>query len=339
MVSRVTRKDVAKDAGVSTATVSNVMNNKDFVSEELRERVLASVKRLGYKPNLTAKSLKTAISMQIAVITNDITNQFFTEVIVGIEEEAYKYGYTITIINLADRDFNIDIILERQYDGVFVMTDNVSMHDLKNIADRNIATAFFSNISNKDIEDFSEDIIMFCPDEYTGAKNLFQYLIDNGHEKIAFFSSRRLKQGVKSKDMRLRAYVDALEENDIELDESLMDFNTNDIKKIVTAAHKILTSENRPTAIFAGNDYYAMITVSVAKSLGFDVPRDISIVGFDNIPMSSIFSPKITTVDMPKRNMGVLAFKEMMEKMNGKTLKPVVFPTKLIVRESSGKKN
>ena len=93
--------------------------------------------------------------------------------------------------------------------------------------------------------------------------------------------------------------------------------------------------ENKPTAIFAGNDYFAMITISVAKSLGFDVPSDLAVAGFDNIPMGSFFNPRITTVDMPKRNMGVLVFKEMIKKIRGGEINSICLPTALIIREST----
>lgn len=327
----VTRKDVAKYAGVSPATVSNVINNKDVVRDELKKRVWDAIEALGYRPNMVARSLKTKETLQIALISNDITNHYYAEVALGMEDEARKAGYVVCMINASEDSTYIDEIIRRQFDGIIMATDKISIESINSLASVNIPIVFVGNEGYKGLDKKVTEVYI---DTYGGARELFEHLCKQGHKRIGFISARKLKD-LNEPDYRLKAYLDVLEENYIHIDPSLIYFEDETLDYAYTAASKMLMRSDRPTAIFTGNDYQAIAVMAAVNKAAMDIPNDISIAGFDNLLMSRYYSPSLTTVDMPKYTLGGKAMNILLKKLKGEKVGNIVMKTELIIRNST----
>jgi LacI family transcriptional regulator, repressor for deo operon, udp, cdd, tsx, nupC, and nupG len=332
----VSREDVARHAGVSPATVSNVINNKDVVSDKLKRKVLKAVHELDYHPNLVARSLKTSKTNQIALISNDISNQYYAEIVIGMEELARYSGYTVNMINsYCNRKNNIEKILERQYDGIIWITDKIDVNTLNYLAERNFPLIF---IGNQKYEGLDKSITEVNIEIYNGAFALFEYLIKNGHKRIGYISPYSLSS-LDEHDYRLNAYIDILNKYGIKYDPSIVFWNGYGIDYVYKSALKMIKKEKFPTAIFSGNDYFALPVISAINKAGLKIPDDISVAGFDNLAVSRYISPSLTTVDMPKYNLGKKLMELLIKKINGEEIKNVSLQTKLIIRESTTRTN
>jgi len=328
------REDVAKLAGVSQATVSNVINNKDVVSEKLKMNVLQAIHELDYHPNLVARSLKTNKTMQIALFSNDISNQYYAEIVIGMEEIARNSGYTVSMINSdCSKKNHIKEILERQYDGIIWSTDKIVVNTLNYLAERKIPLIF---IGNQKYEGLNESITEVYLEIYNGAFTLFKYLIENGHKRIGYISPYKLSS-LDEPDYRLKAYMDILNKYDIKFDPSIVFWNKYDIDYVYNSTLKMIEKENFPTAIFSGNDYFALPVISAINKTGLKIPDDISVAGFDNLAVSKYISPSLTTVDMPKYKLGKKAMELLIKKIDGEKIDNILLPTELIIRDSTAK--
>ncbi|MGI6112894.1 MAG: LacI family DNA-binding transcriptional regulator [Mahellales bacterium] len=331
----VTRKDVASYAGVSPATVSNVINNKDMVSDKLRQRVLEAVEILNYQPNMVARSLKTKATMQIALVGNDITNEYYGEVALGMEQTASKAGYVVCTLNARnDKDY-VNELVKRQFDGIIMATDKIPVDNLNYLAQWNIPTVFIGNQEYVGIDKRITQI--HIKPAYNGACRLFKYLIGLGHRRIGFISARMLKN-ISDGDYRLKAYLDTLKEAQIDIDDALVYWQGGSLEYAYDATAKMLKGRGRPSAIFAGNDNQALAVLAAAKELGFGVPCDLSVAGFDNIKVSKYYTPPLTTVDMPKSELGEKAVEVLLKRINDKAVKNCTldYDTHLIIRSSTG---
>lgn len=327
----VTRKDVAQHAGVSPATVSNVINNKDIVGDRMRGRVLESIEKLGYKPNMVARSLKTKETKQIALISNDISNPYYAQVALGMEEEARKSGYVVCMLNAsADGDY-ADELLKRQFDGVILATDKLSVDKINTLAAMNVPVVF---IGNEGYCDLDKRVTQAHLGTYDGACSLFTHLIHGGHRRIGFICPRILKD-FEEPDFRLKAYKDILTANKIAFDPALIFIEGQSLEYSYDATSALIKTDDRPTAIFCGNDNLALAAISAIHDAGLRVPEDISVAGFDNVMTSRFFYPPLTTVDMPKYELGQTSMVLLLRKIKGETVDDIRLKTKLIIRKST----
>lgn len=326
----VTRSDVAKYAGVSPATVSNVINKKEIVSEEAAARVMEAIKVLGYRPNMVARSLKTKETMQIALVSNDITNQYYAEVALGMEDEAKKFGYLVCMINAENSVVNLDELEKRQFDGIIIATEKIPEKNINSLAQMNIPVVF---VGNEGYKSFDKEITQVHIDIYGGACQLFRYLVEQGHKRIGFISSRPLKS-LEEPDYRMKAYMDILDEAYIHVDRSLIFCNGESMDYAFSSALKMLTRSDRPTAVFTGNDNMALAVMAAASKIGLNIPGDLSIAGFDNLNSSKYYTPALTTVDMPKFKLGQRTMELLLRKIRDEKADDIVLGTELVIRDS-----
>ena len=326
----VTRKEVAEYAGVSSATVSNVVNGKGIVSDRNTQKVLEAIRKLGYRPNMVARSLKTKESMQIALISDNITNPYFSEVALGMEAEARKTGYVVCLLNSWNDSCYMDEILGRQFDGIILLTDKMPVESINNFAKRNVPIVFAGNMDYKNMD---SSITQVHIDTYKGARQLFEYLIKLGHKRIGFFSGSKFKD-IYCGDYRMRAYMDVLLENSISVDPSLMCLSGETLDTAFDWTYDILQRKDRPTAIFAKNDNIALAVISAANKVKLKIPEDLSIAGFDNLSVGRYYLPALTTVDLPKYELGEKAMTLLLRKIRGESINDFVMLTKLVIRDS-----
>jgi DNA-binding LacI/PurR family transcriptional regulator len=333
--------DVAKLAGTSATTVSRVLSNNGYpVSEDLRKRVLETAEKLNYTPNVLAKSLKSANSTEIGVIVPTISNPFYSSAILGIQQEIQNQGYNILLCNTfrhAEKERNyLQILYNKRVNGVIV---SAVAEDGNNILEFSKKGMNFVLLDQK-IEGANCNNILF--DSREGARIATEYLINNGHEKIALITTPLTRW---TRRQILRGYSDALAEESgdsckpvvfeasAEQEDNQFGYE-NSVG--VAMAKQFIDSNCDATAVLCVNDMVAFGFIQELHKNGINVPQDISVMGFDDIPFASMFSPALTTIKCFAFEMGCLAGRILLDKINGKDALDanLKFEPKLIIRES-----
>lgn len=309
-----TIKDVARLAGVSTTTVSHVINKTRFVAEATQEKVMAAVDELNYAPSAVARSLKCNSTKTIGMLVTQSTNLFFSEVIDGVESYCYRQGYTLILCNTGgvyekQRDY-IRMLAEKRVDGILVMCSDLT-EELLEMLDRH--SDIPKVIMDWGPESSQADKIIDNSEE--GGYLATKFLIEKGHKDIACLSGH-LEKAVCQE--RIVGYKRALAEAGIEMKEDRILEGNFECDTAVIAANRIAAMEERPTAVFCFNDTMAFGLMSRLQQLGVRVPEDISVIGYDNIELAEYFSPPLTTVHQPKRRVGKNAFEILLERIKDK---------------------
>ncbi|ABY95668.1 MULTISPECIES: LacI family DNA-binding transcriptional regulator [Thermoanaerobacter] len=328
----VTIKDIAKLANVSITTVSRVINNKtEGVSEETRNRILQLVKELGYQPNAIARGLVTKKTKTVGLIIPDISNPFFPDIARGVEDSAHIYGYNVFLCNTDDNlekeSEYINALKEKYVDGIIFTSSSIPKHE--HITDL-IKSGIPVVIMDRRID--SEDIYGVFLDNYEGGYIATKYLIDLGHKRIGCITGPLY---ISNAIERLEGYKRALVDNEIEVDNRLIFEGDYKINSGIIGAEKLL--EHEVTAIFASNDLMAYGAYKAIRSYGYKIPDDISVVGFDDIQLSQILEPQLTTIRQPAYDMGLAAARMLIKLVEGKKLKKKIinFRPQLIIRQST----
>lgn len=328
--------DVAKLAGVSVATVSRVIRTPESVKEITREKVLIAIKNLNYEPNMIARQFRTNETRTIVVIVPDITNPFFSEVLRGIEYIAARHGYQVLLgdaeNNAAKELSYIDLLKQRLADGMILLTARMNKEKLVELAETYPLVLACEYIEGKNIPTVSIDNI-------SSARKITEHLVSLGHKRIAHITG---PMDVILNIDRLKGYKQAISANGLDSDTLLIQEGKFTYESGYNQMIKLLSLENPPTAVFAANDEMAIGAVKAARHMGYSVPEDIAVVGFDNIDAASIFEPSITTIDQPKSEIGQKAMELLLEIIrDGSNVlrKQYVLNDDLIIRESCGHKS
>ncbi|MCC8180990.1 MAG: LacI family transcriptional regulator [Planctomycetes bacterium] len=326
-------KDIARLAGVSTTTVSHVMNNTRFVSEERRKRVQQAMARLNYRPNRLARGLRSKKSYAIGVILPDITNPYFAEVARGVEDACFENNYSAIICNSDDNPkielHYMSMLAEKQMDGIVLV--NVGEYGQK--PPESIARAIPFVMLAREVHDFKADSIQV--DNRLGGRMAAEYLFNLGHRRVACIGGT--PQVYPSWD-RVDGFIDYMRGVGYPLPARMVLKGNFQAESGYTLTRKMMAGKNKPTAIFAANDLMAYGAVRALTQAGFAVPGEVSVVGFDDISLSALFNPPLTTVRQPRLDMGGAAVKLLLERMEKHDLEPqrLMLPLELVVRQTSG---
>lgn len=335
----VTRKDVAKKAGVSTATVSNVINGTKYVSDELSQKVKKAIKELDYKPNMIAKSLKTKKSKQVAILIDDITNPYFSEIILGFESEAKKRGY-ITNIGIGNNSTSeyFNDFLSRSIDGVFIIVnteDKVPFKKIKEMHEN--GTVIINTLENNPFKKYSSNIYV---NYFDGMKKIFKHLIELGHKKIGFIDY--IEPGLECNLSRYEGYKNCLDMYNIDYDKNKVVFGKPPYNSSYEEGYKymkeLIARDTDITAVIIINDYMATGALTALKEENLNVPEDISLVSIDNTIFSKITTPKLTSLNVDNKLNGVKAM-ELIDNMIKGNMEHtnIEVPTNLVIRGSTSK--
>lgn len=297
---RVTIDDVAKAAKVSTATVSNVLNKTGKVGRRTQQLVLSTVKRLGYFPNVHARHLASRDSRTLGIIVSDIENPFFPEVIKSFEIRARHLGYDAI---LSDTNYDprrtreaAERMMKHNVRGVAVMTSEISLQLIHELARRKIAVAF---LDLAPVQGYMSNLRI---DYASGIEQIVKYLYDHGHRRIAFVAGR---PKLKSNLVRQQAYETTMRELGLEPGPILPgDLRFEGGLAAGLAIPKLFP---RPTAVVAVNDLTAVGVIKGLMKSGCRIPQDISVTGFDNTRLAEYTNPSITTVDIHRDLLGQMA--------------------------------
>lgn len=325
--------DVARKAGVSTATVSHVINKTRFVSQETTDRVLAAMEELGYRGNTLASSLRTGRTNTIGVLVTDSSNQFHAEIARVIEDVVFKKGYSVYLCN-SDNDIGkeriyIDTMLARQVDGVIYNASGESHDHLLELIEHNIPVVVVGRAYAK----YRLDSILI--DNEKGGRMAASYLIGLGHRRIACITG---PSATTPSAARVVGFLKVLKDAGIEMPEEYIahgDFRTISGEETMT---RFLSLSPRPTAVFACNDLMAIGALRSLQMAGINAPTDISVIGFDNIQMAASTAPGLTTIAQPIKEMGKLAANRLINviEKNNENIKvlDLVLDPALIIRDS-----
>lgn len=326
--SKATMDDVAKEAGVSRALVSLVMREVPVVSEERRARVLAAAAQLDYRPNAMARQLASHQSRTIGVLLHDLRNPFFAEIFEGIEQAAEERGYRILLgtgaRNARRESLTVESFLEYRVDATILVSTMLSTSAINTIS-KIVPTVRVSQT----LRSPSGDSVTI--DEKLGARLVIEHLQRLGHQRITHIDGG----SELSAPPRRRGYEDAMKKAGLTPHVIPGDFTEIGGAR---AAEVLLGSPKRPTAIFAFNDQVAIGAMAHLEDAGLSIPRDISIVGFDNTSVASLRQINLTTVNQPREEMGRLSVDAVLDRMTTKRLTAVrhlATPT-LVVRGSTG---
>jgi DNA-binding LacI/PurR family transcriptional regulator len=326
-------EDIAKETGFSISTVSRVLSNSSYpVSEQIRENVLRAAERMGYEPNIAARSLRTDRTSTIGIIVDDLLSPFTPPILRGIQDYLHENGFLSLIVN-SDWDPNqeqaaIKTLLSRPVDGIiFVEYSHRATSDVLERSHKPrvfVHRLFGSPIKNSVV-----------PDDYYGAGLATGHLISLGHRRIGYINGPENWHTCRA---RLGGYKDTLAGHGLTFEPALVQPGDWEIDSGYAAAKNLLNLAERPTAIFAANDLMSLGAIYAIEDAGLNVPGDVAVVGYDNRNFTKIVKPRITTVSMPVIEMGGVAAELLLKQIaeGRKEEEEIKVKGQLIVRETCG---
>jgi LacI family transcriptional regulator, repressor for deo operon, udp, cdd, tsx, nupC, and nupG len=324
-----TIKDVASELGMSVATVSRALSQPHLLRPDTRAKVLSVVERLGYRPNLLARGLRRGETRSILLVAPTLS-LFFLEIFAGVEEAARAAGFAV-LLGHSDGDPEreeayFDQVSSGRADGIILLTGiapSAYAHGRRPLPP--LVTVL------ERLQGHDAPVVRI--DHRLGAAEATRHLTDLGHRRIAHIAGSKAPASTAH---RLAGYKDALTSAGIPYDEQLVQQGDFSMDSGAVAMERLLELENPPTAVFAGNDEMAFGAMTAAHKAGLQIPHDVSVVGFDDQKTAAFYIPALTTVNIPRQELGKRAAQELMERFGGRdSAHEIVLPTRLIIREST----
>lgn len=329
----ITIYDVAREANVSMATVSRVINGNPNVKPSTRKKVLATIERLGYRPNAVARGLASKKTTTVGAIIPDISSTFFSELARGIEDIATMYKYNIILSNSdqnKEKELHlIETMLEKQVDGIVFMGGEITEEHIQQFKTANVPVVLAAT------QDKQNELASVNIDYETAAFEATNYLIERTNSQPAFITG---KATIQSNGLKKRGYLRALEQANIQVDETLMYENECTYNGGIDAATELCErNEQQPKAVFVATDEMAVGVIHGIQDKGFNVPNDIEVFGFNNTRISLMVRPTLTTIVQPMYDIGAVAMRLLTKYMNKEEVDEniVVLPHRIIERNST----
>ena len=333
---RITLKDVAIKVGVHSSTVSRALNpaTKGMVTKKIAAQVISAATDMGYRPNTFAQSLKTNRSYTIGVLVPDLTNPAFAPIINGIENMLETHGYSVMVAstyNLAKKQQStLNKFRERQVDGLIIAT---AMRGDQIIKDCILeGTPFVEAVRTSG----NTDVCSVISDEITGGIMVISHLAQLGHKEIAYIAG---PQFLSTGFNRYQGFLQGMKENGLIVDQNLIiSCGAFSEEEAGNAANKLLANKKKITAIYVGNDIMALGVYNELEARAIKCGKDISVVGFDDMPFANKFNPPLTTIHTPMINVGTEAARILLDKINEINIPAQIIKIRpeLIIRSSSG---
>ena len=330
-----TLKDIAKASGYSVCTVSRALSGKGSMKTETKEKILKLVDEMGFKPNKSAVSLKTGRTNTIALIIPDVTNSYYPSLEKYISRYASRKGFMVYLCN-ADNHLElekqyINSIISNQVNGVIIVTSSKEHSHVQKLAKYGIPYVYLNRTYDDDLNN------CIRTNNHKAAYEIFNYLLDCGHEKIGCLF-RSFKNMVYEE--RYNGIIQAMEERNIDPQSISMLYDLNDDEKCCATLTALLKKPDHPKAFFAANDMLALDVYKAAYNAGLRIPDDISVTGYDDIPVADRLFPPLTTYLLPAKEMCRIAVDTIVKRIEGKepTYSPIL-EGKIIKRDSVRKIN
>lgn len=326
--------EVAKRAKVSIATVSRTINSVPTVTPQLSRRVWKVIEELGYYPNTQARSLVSGRSRIFGLIVSEITNPFFPEIVQGFEDVAVQHNYEImtssTVHDPKRMALSVRRMIERRVEGVAIVTFGMEEALLADLKNRNVPLVFI------DVGPPLPRISNIRIDYLHGIRQAVQHLAALRHDQIAFISGPLV---LKSAVARQRAFLQSMEEIGLPMDPKCAVEGNHTMEGGIAAMRKILALTKRPTAVICSNDMTAIGVLREGYDRGVRIPRDLSVIGFDDIRLAQFVTPPLTTVKMSQSEIARLAFNALLAEVQRTTPSPngteYILRTSLVLRDST----
>lgn len=324
--------DIAKEAGVSITTVSQVINGKGKISEERRNEIFRIMERLRYQPSVIAAALTGKKTYTLGLIVPDISNPFFAELARAVEDQGHRSGYSLMICSTDNKDDRVqsylNLLQKKSVDGIIVGTGMDNEQMLNPLVEAGIPIVLIA----REMPSFAFHTVI--ADDWIGGTLVARHLLGLGHVRTAILAEN---PKVSSSRNRIRGFRQALEEAGLSLpDDGIRhcDYTVEDGKR---QALELLGEVDGPTALFCCNDLLAIGALQAAKERELKVPEQLSVVGFDNTILASVTDPPLTTVAQPIEQMGNIAVDLLMQELSKKpmTKQRVVLRPELVVRQSA----
>ncbi|WP_027965422.1 LacI family DNA-binding transcriptional regulator [Halalkalibacillus halophilus] len=323
-------QEVARKAGVSSATVSRVLNNTTAVSSTTRIKVEKAIEELKYAPSMLGRNLRNSESRLLLVLIHTFSNPYYTEIINGIEDYSIANGYNILLCetdsNASRETTFLNMVKNKLADGMISMNPTVDLEKLTGLAEKHpiiLCSDYYETM----------EIPYVAIDNEAAAYKAVKHLIKLGHEKIAFIN---FDERILYARQRRKGYERALNEFNIPIQDQWI-YNSQGLEfhNGVQAMRKFLQLEEKPTAVFAVSDTLAIGALKETNERGLNVPDDMAVVGFDNISFSNMTNPTLTTVSQPMYNMGYKAAEMLIDSIKGQPVESVIMDYELVMREST----
>ena len=330
--------DIAKKSGLSVSTVSRVLNKKSQkyrISKEVERIVIKAAEELNYRPNQLARGLRLRKTHTIGLVAPDLANPFFAQIVKTIQTEVHKLGYSLIVCD-SDENFDLEVehtrlLYSNGVDGLIVMPVGQEYKHFETL----IADGIPIVMVDRGFDDLTTNMVVV--DNYGGAFEAVEYLIENGHRRIAIIQG--LPDTFTSRG-RLQGYLDALAKHGISVDENLIVGKDFRKENGYIETKFLLKSAKLPTALFTTSDLITLGALQAISEEGLDVPRDISIIAFDDLESADYFRCPVTAIAQPRENLGEMAVKLLAEEFRAPGLtdkRKIVLKPTLIVRNSVGR--
>ena len=336
MIKIVNIRDIAKRAGVSVATVSHIINSTRFVSDELIKRVERAMADMDYQPNLLAGSLRKKKTGTIGLIIPDSSNALFAKISKKIEDILFSRNYNVIVCNSAydiDRELEyLKTLRSKMVDGILIVPVPLDSDHLEKFKKIGIPIV----ILDRSIPDINMDIILV--DNFKSGYDAAKHLASLGHKNIGYID--RIYDHSHSLE-RKNGFIKAMQEQGLSLDEKNIVRGGFTCSDGIRAVKELIARDSKITAIFSFNDINALGAMRGLIDLGLKIPEDISVMGNDDIPFSSIYVPRLTTIRYPTAEMADRASNLLLKRItepNFKRTKKIIIPTELIIRESTSRR-
>jgi len=331
-------KDIANELGVSIALVSLVLNGQGDdkgISAKTQQKVKALAKKLNYKPNQVARSLRMGNSKTIGLIIADISNVFYSAIAKSIEDKAFENGYNIMFMSSEENPDNeaemIRILLDRGVDGLILSTSFKERKEIRQLRDAKVPFVLIDRY----IPGVKTNYVLV--DNYQGSFDMTKHLLSMGNNKIAVLNVT--PSHLTTMKQRIAGYKDALRMHGLSVNNKLIkEISHDDIDYCMEKALKTLLLEEKVHSIFFLNNKLTIAGLELLKKINIRIPQDVSIASFDDIELFRFSYPSITSVIQPKEEIGKLAFEVLLKQINDPELEKqqIVLPAKLVIRESCG---
>jgi LacI family transcriptional regulator len=324
--------DVAQEAGVSLMTVSRVVNNKDEISIATRQRVLEVIERLGYRPSAIARGLATQRTRTLGLVVPDVSNPFFSELARGVEHVAYAEGYNVFLCNTEEdkqRELAVlESLEEKRVDGLVLCSSRLDDSDLQAAVSRHASTV----LVNRRLGGGAVRSVL--ADDEAGGHLATNHLIASGHTAIGYLAGPAASH---SGQQRAKGYRAALDAANLPARAEWQRHCAPVAEGGLRVARDLLSGSPELTALFCYNDLVAVGALQACAALGQHVPRDVAVVGHDDIPLAALVTPPLTTCRVPRHELGRRAVRLLLSQLGGQAEQgeELVLQPELVVRASA----
>jgi len=326
--------DIAREAGVSIATVSQVINGKGKISEKRRAEIMEIMERLHYQPSAIAAALTGKQTYTLGLLVPDISNPYFAELARAVEDRSRQLGYSVVICSTDNKDERVErylnLLQQKRVDGMMIGTGIDNAEILSPLLQQSIPVALIA----RHMPSLSVHTVTI--DDILGGALAADHLLELGHTRVAVLSE---PSKVSSSQERVRGFRETLIKAGLTLEPNQIRESAADLSSAKKEALLLLGEKDHPTGLFCCNDIQAIGALQAAKELGLRVPEDVSIIGFDNTILASVTSPPLTTVAQPIEELGHRAVDLLIEELKDEQKEPqkIVLKPELVIRESAGR--